>query len=403
VEAVAPLVALLKDSNEFRNSAAEEALWRLGWRLGSPQEVKLDDIEKRKLSPAEESIEHLKTNILQQINTGQTFSVLPALTQLYSRLDEDNIHVQRAVVASLEEILRADKQPLPQPMQEAMGTPATVSNTAATSSITIKRELSSTALSDYKADIQAKLVGIINDSKATFGLRIDAVRAILALGTKEVAQFIIQRIEKEKRDAGLNYFVLASSQVLGDNGYPAVAVRFLQEQLQNLTDDKQQWRNRRDNKTGMVTDTTLACDKQQPQSITAEENTWQQESWEFELGYAIARLDPKVGIDKLLWHPLTKVRKGAVEGLAKVATGKWVATLIGQREEIKQAGIDSVAEAIFVRTAYRAIDKMLRSLETTGTMEDLKALQGVLKTVQDEAVKARLEWTVGVVGDKVGQ
>lgn len=104
----------------------------------------------------------------------------------------------------------------------------------------------------------------------------------------------------------------------------------------------------------------------------------------------------------MLKHSLRKVREGAQEGLAKVATGEGVATLIGQREEIKRAGIDSVDETIFVQAAYRAIDKMLRSLEETGTMEDLKALQG-LKDVQDEAVKARVEWTVGVVGDKVGQ
>jgi len=120
------------------------------------------------------------------------------------------------------------------------------------------------------------------------------------------------------------------------------------------------------------------------------------------LGYAIARLDLKEGI-ALLKHSLRKVREGAQEGLAKVATGEGVATLIGQREEIKRAGIDSVDETIFVQAAYRAIDKMLRSLEETGTMEDLTVLQGVLKDVQDEAVKARVEWTVGVVGDKVGQ
>jgi len=324
------------------------------------------------------------------------------LTQLYSQLNKDNIHIQRAVVAALGEILMADKKPTTSPMQEMVATPSTVFSTSVTFPVTVKHKLSSEPLPDYKANIQDKLVSIINDSKAVFGLRRDALKAIATLGTEEVAQIILNSIAQEQINDQRNPFVLAAFQALGDNGH-SDALLFLQEQLQNLTDRKGLWRNRRDNKTGAVTDTALACDKQQPQSITAEENTWQQESWELILGYAIAQLDPTVGMTKLLGHPLTQVRQGAVEGLAKVATGKGVATLIGQREKITQAGIQWVDEAIFVQAAYRAIDKMLRSLEEMGTGEDLKALQEVLKTVQDEAVKARLEWTVGVVGDKVGQ
>jgi HEAT repeat protein len=388
VEAVTPLVALLEDYDKDVRRSAAEALWR----LGSPQGVKPSDLSQ------EESI---KIDILRQIRTGQTPAVLPWLTQLYSRLNEDNIQVQRAVITALGEFLKADKKFRTSPMQETVATPSTGSGTSVTFPVTVKYKPSSEPLPDYKANIQAKLVSIINDSKAVFGLRKDALKAIAALGTEKVTQIIRDSIAQEKIGDQDNPLVFAAFQALGDNGHPA-ALPFLQQQLQNLTDRKQQWRNRRDNKTGMVTDTTLACDKQQPQFTTAEENTWQQESWEFELGYDITRLDPRVGIDKLLWHPLTNVRQGAAEGLAQGATGKWVAELIGQREKITQAGIQWVDEAIFVQAAYRAIDKMLRSLEETGTMEDLKALQG-LKDVQDEAVKARVEWTVGVVGDKVGQ
>ncbi len=387
VAAVTPLVALLKDSDSDVCRSAAEALWR----LGSPQGVKPSNLSQG---------EPIKIDILQQIKTGQTSSVLPLLTRLYSRLNKDNIHIRRAVVVALGEILSADKKSTLLSTQAEVATPFTGSSTSVTFPVTVKYKPSSEPLPDYKANIQAKLVSIINDSKAVFGLRRDALKAITALGTEEVVQIILNSIAQEQIDDQRNPFVLAVFQALGDNGHPA-AVPFLQDQLQNLTKRKQAWRDRRDKKTGITTTTSLACETSQTSPPTAEDSTWQQEIWEFELGYALARLDLKVGI-ALLKHSLRKVREGAQEGLAKVATGKWVATLIGQREEIKRAGIDSVDETIFVQAAYRAIDKMLRSLEETGTMEDLKVLQG-LKEVQDKAVKARVEWTVGVVGDKVEQ
>ena len=125
---------------------------------------------------------------------------------------------------------------------------------------------------------------------------------------------------------------------------------------------------------------------------------WQYNQWAFELGFAIAQIEPEqVGI-KLLFHELARVRQGAWLAIGKVGQVEIVKKLIEKHRNSKPY------QAHFRHAAYRAIDESLITIEVKGGEKELKGLKELCPTVTDKeivcptvkhaSIKDRLHWTI---------
>jgi hypothetical protein len=117
------------------------------------------------------------------------------------------------------------------------------------------------------------------------------------------------------------------------------------------------------------------------------------EPLEFELAFALSRIDPFHEGTKLLGHPLTNVREGAWLGLGKSRDVSLIEILYRHR---KQSDIPW-----FIHAAYRAIDHILMNLEAFGGKEELNQLETLYKKLSaeegknfHEGVQTRMEWTI---------
>ena len=115
----------------------------------------------------------------------------------------------------------------------------------------------------------------------------------------------------------------------------------------------------------------------------------------FELGRAMARIDPEDTGIKLLSHDLFKVRYGAWMGLGSVGTVDLLRNIHGRRQEN--------GDPLFQYAAYRAIDHILIYLGVQGGVEDLKALEAFYtpEVEAEEGVGTRVEWTIEQIKSRV--
>ena len=215
--------------------------------------------------------------------------------------------------------------------------------------------------------------------------------AIKALGQLQVnAEILIDLIKQEQGKTDRESLIYQAYHSLGQTDSP-VAVKFLQEQLQQLAQKKQTWRRNRDQETQRTTlspdedtqSSTRDCPHQTGQ--TDDDKRWRYPHWETTLGYVISQLDPKSGI-QLLSHHLFNVRQGAWLAFGTLADVELLKQLNKQR--------DASQFVIFVDAAYRALDKSLMTLGLKGTAQDLKALREWEPTISDSAVRKRVEWTI---------
>ncbi len=180
------------------------------------------------------------------------------------------------------------------------------------------------------------------------------------------------------------------------------ALKPLQKYLRLQEARRKQWRNIREDED------TSAFKQEQTDEHKEQMKNWRkrlqavapQTYLEFNLGYAIAQIDPqKVGLD-LLSHDLANVRQGAWLGLAKLP-------LATKRPFKLQDGADAVIflerlynerraskHPLFRHAAYRAIDEMLVTIAAYGDPTTQAVLEVFLKKDMDPAVQTRVAWTI---------
>ena len=114
---------------------------------------------------------------------------------------------------------------------------------------------------------------------------------------------------------------------------------------------------------------------------------------EFELAFALSRIDPVNEGIKLLGHHLANVRQGAWQGLGKCRDVSLIETLYRQR---KHSDVPW-----FIHASYRAIDYILMNIEAFGGQEELNRLKSLYKKLSaqegenfHEGVETRMEWTI---------
>jgi hypothetical protein len=270
------------------------------------------------------------------------------IQQLLALLEDDDIHIQKKIIESLGKI-------------------------------------ATNAPKKSQAKILEKLTAIASNQQELFGTRIKALENLGKLGTEAAANNIIQ-IAKQAQGEYRDSYIFTAYQALQDTKTP-IALKFLQQALDKLTQQKQQWRNQRDNEKGNLVrqPSTTEC------KVSAQldnEKRWQYGYWETELGYAIAQHDPaNLGIE-MLKHPLANVRQGAWFGIAKI--GVPTIKILNKINQLREKS----TQPHFRHAAFRALDKSLITIEVYGTPEDVQALKTWQSEVTDLAVKDRIAFTL---------
>jgi len=354
-KAIAPLIALLKDKDSYVRRQAAYSLAQLGSEKAIEPLIALlknqytekydEEYEQEQIT---ESLELLNNSETLFKKSEKSISKEPKqdIQQILDSLESDNIHTQKQAIESLGKI--ATKAP-----------------------------------KESQAKILEKLTAIASNQQELFGIRIKALENLGKLGTEAAANNIIQ-IAKQAQGEYRDSYIFTAYQALQDTKTP-IALKFLQQALDKLTQQKQQWRKQRDNEKGDFTPQPSTC-KVSPQLDN--EKRWQYGYWETELGYAIAQHDPaNLGIE-MLKHPLANVRQGAWFGIAKIGvpTIKILKKINQLREKSTQPH--------FRHAAFRALDKSLITIEVYGTPEDVQALKTWRSEVTDFAVKDRIAFTL---------
>jgi hypothetical protein len=124
------------------------------------------------------------------------------------------------------------------------------------------------------------------------------------------------------------------------------------------------------------------------------------EPLEFELAFALSRIDPENEGIKLLGHHLANVREGAWMGLGKSKSVSIIEKLYWQRKESKTPW--------FIHAAYRAIDHILINIDAFGKKEELEQLEALFKKLSEKegenfhpGVHTRIEWTIERLRERV--
>jgi HEAT repeat protein len=172
----------------------------------------------------------------------------------------------------------------------------------------------------------------------------------------------------------------------------------LQSELEQLTAEKELWRQKR-NKNREPTSTDVAF----VSNTAQDKDAWRMEQIEHLLGNALARIAPAERGIALLDHPLHQVRQGAVRALAGKASATLISKIIQAHQDFNPDDLPSP----FPYTAFQAIDLALWNLEYTGTKDDLATLQDILNNLQpckipgqEGAIEERLEWTIKRLGER---
>jgi len=167
-----------------------------------------------------------------------------------------------------------------------------------------------------------------------------------------------------------------------------------------LSEQWQNWRNKRDELSKIG---TVAMTEQQKVDLEDQQKQLQKDKPQpivpaFVYAYSIAQLNADQGIE-LLQYNLAEARRGAWEGLAKIADIALLKKLDKIRENNKE-------NPILHHAAYRAIDLSLITIRNKVKKQDMQALDAYLKQLENigrqhsnpdlsknDPVALRIEWT----------
>jgi HEAT repeat protein len=388
--AVTPLIELLKDSDEEVRLRAISALSQIG------------NVENEEFSTAVAEEFHRLAEKSQSQNASQRERAAEELGQLYladsvnlliSLLNDEHVDVKKQAIISLTQLGKHQAE-LVRPALSSWDLLLKEQN------ILVRREAVRAVgeivqnFPDEKPAWLLKLADIANNSAELFAIRVAALNALAKLGTDKAAELIMNGLQPElmKHDS----LMLSVFQALGNIGSP-VALEFLQTQLSQLTERKQAWRNRRDKNRSdqsSPTDDCVASQSLSRDDPSRADKLWQQSQWEFDLGYAIAQIDPKNAGIKLLAHNLAKVRNGAWLAIGHAGDVNIVEELVEKRLKSQQPH--------FRHAAYQAIHHSLITIEEQRNRQDLPALTALYQDLTSRSlpkerhagIEDRLNWTI---------
>jgi|GEM_PF-3444276 len=251
---------------------------------------------------------------------------------------------------------------------------------------------------------QQYLLKIARDLTQADDLRLAAVDALGNTAQPEIAALLFNLLQ-ENNQATLHFTI---TYWLAKMPYPAdkkvVILDSLQQRLSDLEKDKASWREQRDAYQEPKTDEGKPIVCFGKENTKADKTTWCDDYQIFQYAYAIARIDPQNAGIELLKHPLYQARQAAIRALAEKANGELLQNLFVYYQAFNWQDLPSPRPY----ATYRAIDKALQQLETSGTENDLKILQALKAKLiipakipnpsdmeqQQDAMLQRFDWTI---------
>jgi HEAT repeat protein len=406
-KAIEPLIALLKDKESSVREYAAESLGQLGAKqaiepviaLLNQKSILLDLLGFRNLRGMgdKQIAELLKLFNNSEINS-ETLSKKSDksnsekskqdIQQLFDSLEDDKIYIQKRAIESLGKMVaNVSKESQSKILEKLTAIARNQQERFSTQKRAIESlgKIATDAPKESQAKILEKLTAIASNQQELFGTRMKALESLGKLGTEAAANNIIQ-IVKEEQGEYRDSYVFTAYQALQDTKTP-IALKFFQQELDKLTQQKQQWRNQRDKEQSdlAVQPSLTEC---KVSSQLDNEKRWQYGYWEIELGYAIAQHDPADAGIEMLKHPLANVRQGAWFGIAKI--GVPTIKILKKINQLREKS----TKPHFRHAAFRALDKSLITIEVYGTQKDVQALTDWLPEVSDKAVIDRIEFTL---------
>ncbi len=251
---------------------------------------------------------------------------------------------------------------------------------------------------------QQYLLKIASDLGQTDDLRLASVDALGNTAQPEIAALLFNLLQN-KSQTTLHFTI---TYWLAKMPYPAdkkvVILDSLKQRLSDLEKDKASWREQRDAYQEPKTDDGKPIVCFGKENTKADKTTWCDDYQVFQYAYAIARVDPQNAGIELLKHPLYQARQAAIRALAEKANGELLQNLFDYYQAFNWQDLPSPRPY----ATYRAIDKVLQQLETSGTENDLKILQALKAKLiipaksqnpsdmeqQQDAMIQRFDWTI---------
>ncbi|MGD2089186.1 MAG: HEAT repeat domain-containing protein [Candidatus Aminicenantes bacterium] len=293
---------------------------------------------------------HVKENVILSLGKAKAVSSLP---YLYKLIQEPNTRIRAAVVNALSEIASPDSIELLKNV--AVSTGERIPTRA--------KAIDALAKIPHKDSLQA-LIELLNNQDD-----IIQFKTIIAIGTNPPSKAIPGDLINQLKFR-------------------------LNDKLKGLEKRKARWRQIRDESTEDYNQEQMDEWRSRLKEVEP------REPLEFELAFALSRIDPVNEGIKLLGHHLANVREGAWMGLGKSRSTSLIEKLYWKRKESKIPW--------FRHAAYRAIDHILINIEAFGGKEELNRLETLYKNLSEkegkdfhEGVQTRMEWTIERLKERV--
>jgi hypothetical protein len=188
-------------------------------------------------------------------------------------------------------------------------------------------------LPDEKEFWFKRFAEVTKNQQEMLPIRLTALKILRKLDSEKAVELIIKILQPKIMEEDRS-FTLTAFRVLGDTHNPK-ALKFLQNQLEILTQKKQAWRTQRDKEiSAELSKQTQECLGTSVALSNIEKKRWHYSQYETDLGYAIAQIDPKkVGI-QLLQQELAEVRKGAWRAIGDAGNVQIIKALIQKKRSL---------------------------------------------------------------------
>jgi HEAT repeat protein len=227
--------------------------------------------------------------------------------------------------------------------------------------------------------------------------RVKAINALAKISHKDAIQALMEFLNNENSIVQYKT-IMAIGKNPPSQDIPADLLNQLKsrlnDKLEGLEKQKAKWRKIRDEETEDYNQEQT--DEWRSRLKKVEPN----EPLEFELAFALSRIDPGNEGVELLGHHLANVREGAWMGLGKSGKVSLIEELYWKRKDSDLPW--------FIHAAYRAIDHILINIDAFGGEKELKQLEALYKNLSEkegkdfhEGVQTRMEWTIERLRERV--
>ena len=397
-KAVVPLIQMLKDREEEVRSRAADALGRIGSsKAVEPLSQLLKDREPDVRQTAAISLGKLSAIEKQEdiINLYKNKEEKPAVRMAAAAIllkfgHNDGLEYLRENIRQSNAYERTFTAGMLDQVISRQGTSLLI-EMLKDKNLSVKRQAILSLGNIRTPQCIAPLKKFVLNANERMNLRKNALSALAKIQHEDVVHVFIKLLNNNAEELLYNRALQAIGQM---KSYDFINHRLkqqlktrLSEHLNLLEENKAKWRKIRDENTENYSEDQMGNWRKRLKAVEPKEYL------EFELSFALSRIDPEEQSIRLLSHHLANVRQGAWMGLEQSRNVTLIEKLYRMRKE---------SDLPWVRhAAYRAIDHILIAAETFGSKKESGVLEALLQKLLEKegkdfhpGVKTRIEWTI---------